>query len=138
MSTATMSTVGESAVAFMKEQHQTTLFELRAEIALLRQKNADLTMSAALSETMSEDSTMSGAPAAKKAKTGGEEGNKLWGGRFTGETDPVMEAFNASIGFDKRMWKQDIAGSKAYVKALQKISIVSAEECAAILDGLTK
>lgn len=49
-----MSTVGESAVAFMKEQHQTTLFELRAEIALLRQKNADLTMSAALSETMSE------------------------------------------------------------------------------------
>jgi len=33
-------------------------------------------------------------------------GNKLWGGRFTGETDPVMEAFNASIGFDKRMWKQ--------------------------------
>lgn len=33
---------------------------------------------------------------------------------------------------------QDIAGSKAYVKALQKISIVSAEECAAILDGLTK
>eukprot|EP00729_Bicosta_minor_P015076 gene15076-236_t len=81
---------------------------------------------------------MSGAPAAKKAKTGGEEGNKLWGGRFTGETDPVMEAFNASIGFDKRMWKQDIAGSKAYVKALQKISIVSAEECAAILDGLTK
>jgi argininosuccinate lyase len=32
----------------------------------------------------------------------------LWGGRFTGKTDPVMEAFNASIGYDQRMWKADI------------------------------
>jgi len=75
-------------------------------------------------------------PAAKKAKTGGEEGNKLWGGRFTGATDPVMEQFNASISYDKRMWKQDIDGSKAYVQAIQKIGIVSAEECASILEGL--
>ena len=53
-------------------------------------------------------------PAAKKAKTGGGggEGSKLWGGRFTGATDPVMEQFNASIGYDKRMWRQDIDGSK--------------------------
>lgn len=36
------------------------------------------------------------------------QGGKLWGGRFTGATDPVMEAFNASIGYDKRMWKADI------------------------------
>jgi hypothetical protein len=52
-------------------------------------------------------------------------GSKLWGGRFTGATDPVMEQFNASIGYDKRMWKEDIAGSKAYVQAIQKIGIVS-------------
>ena len=36
------------------------------------------------------------------------QGNKLWGGRFSGKVDPEMEKFNASIGFDKRMWKEDI------------------------------
>ena len=63
---------------------------------------------------------------------------KLWGGRFTGETDPIMEQFNASIGFDKRMWKADIQGSQAYVKALQKVDIVTEEEMNLILDGLKK
>lgn len=38
------------------------------------------------------------APAAKK----------LWGGRFTGKTDPLMEKFNESLPFDKRMWEEDI------------------------------
>lgn len=33
---------------------------------------------------------------------------KLWGGRFTGKTDPLMEKFNESLPFDKRMWAQDI------------------------------
>lgn len=33
---------------------------------------------------------------------------KLWGGRFTGATDPVMEKFNASIHYDKRMWREDV------------------------------
>ena len=37
---------------------------------------------------------------------------KLWGGRFTGVTDPVMEKFNASIHYDKRMWKEDIQVSR--------------------------
>ena len=36
------------------------------------------------------------------------QGNKLWGGRFSGDVDPEMNKFNASIGFDKRMWKEDI------------------------------
>ena len=36
------------------------------------------------------------------------QGGRLWGGRFTGNTDPIMEAFNASITFDKRMWAADI------------------------------
>lgn len=36
------------------------------------------------------------------------EGSKLWGGRFEGSVDPVMEKFNASISYDKAMWKQDI------------------------------
>lgn len=33
---------------------------------------------------------------------------KLWGGRFTGKTDPLMEKFNESLPFDKRMWAEDI------------------------------
>ena len=37
--------------------------------------------------------------------------SKLWGGRFTGDTDPVMEKFNNSIGYDKIMWNEDIAGN---------------------------
>nr|KAG5695487.1 hypothetical protein BaRGS_011329 [Batillaria attramentaria] len=65
-------------------------------------------------------------------------GNKLWGGRFTGATDPVMEAFNASIGYDKRMWKADIEGSQAYVKVLEKAGIVTADERDAIVRGLDK
>ena len=37
-----------------------------------------------------------------------QQANKLWGGRFSGNIDPEMEKFNASIGFDKRMWKEDV------------------------------
>ena len=39
---------------------------------------------------------------------------KLWGGRFTENTSKIMEEFNASISFDKRMYKEDIAGSCAH------------------------
>ena len=38
--------------------------------------------------------------------------NKLWGGRFTGATDPLMEQFNASIGFDKRLWQADMRAAR--------------------------
>uniref|UniRef100_A0A3P9IR92 Argininosuccinate lyase n=1 Tax=Oryzias latipes TaxID=8090 RepID=A0A3P9IR92_ORYLA len=63
-------------------------------------------------------------------------GNKLWGGRFVGDTDPIMEKFNASIGYDQRMWDADIRGSKAYVKALEKAQLVSSEEKEQILRGM--
>lgn len=62
----------------------------------------------------------------------------LWGGRFSGTTDPLMVAFNASIGFDKRMWLADITGSKAYVRALSKSGIVSADEAVQLIDGLDR
>lgn len=39
---------------------------------------------------------------------GNGEGAKLWGGRFEGSTDPIMEQFNASISYDKTMWMEDI------------------------------
>ncbi|KAH9502910.1 hypothetical protein Btru_074762 [Bulinus truncatus] len=66
------------------------------------------------------------------------EGNKLWGGRFTGAVDPLMEKFNASIHFDKRMWKADLQGSKAYVLALHKANLISSDEKEDIYEGLEK
>uniref|UniRef100_A0AAR2K7K0 Argininosuccinate lyase n=1 Tax=Pygocentrus nattereri TaxID=42514 RepID=A0AAR2K7K0_PYGNA len=65
-------------------------------------------------------------------------GSKLWGGRFVGATDPVMEKFNASIAYDQRMWDEDIRGSKAYVMALQKAGLVTQEEMEQIHGGLDK
>lgn len=64
------------------------------------------------------------------------EGTKLWGGRFVGDTDPIMEKFNASITYDQRMWDADIRGSKAYVKALEKAKLVTTEEMNRILHGM--
>lgn len=64
------------------------------------------------------------------------EGNKLWGGRFVGDTDPIMEKFNASIAYDQRMWDADIRGSKAYARALERARLVSTEEMNLIIQGM--
>ena len=63
-------------------------------------------------------------------------GAKLWGGRFTGATDPLMEAFNNSISFDKRMWRQDIRGSIAYAHALARAKILTPKEADELERGL--
>ena len=60
----------------------------------------------------------------------------MWGGRFAEGPAAVMREINASIPFDKRMWRQDIAGSKAHVAMLAKQGIVSVEDAAAIDAGL--
>ncbi|MEH3159961.1 MAG: argininosuccinate lyase [Sphingomonas taxi] len=60
----------------------------------------------------------------------------MWGGRFAEGPAAVMREINASIPFDKRMWRQDIAGSKAHVAMLAQQGIVSAEDAAAIDAGL--
>ena len=60
----------------------------------------------------------------------------MWGGRFAAGPASVMREINASIPFDKRLWKQDIAGSKAHVAMLAKQGIVSAGDAAAIAQGL--
>ncbi len=60
----------------------------------------------------------------------------MWGGRFAEGPSAVMREINASIPFDKRMWRQDIAGSKAHVAMLGKQGIVSAADAATISDGL--
>jgi argininosuccinate lyase len=62
--------------------------------------------------------------------------NKLWGGRFTGATDPLMEQFNASIGFDKRFWAVDLQGSQAYARGLARAGILTNTEAEQIIAGL--
>ncbi|KAG8587566.1 hypothetical protein GDO81_005707 [Engystomops pustulosus] len=64
------------------------------------------------------------------------EGDKLWGGRFVGSIDPIMEMFNSSVSYDQRMWSADIRGSQAYVKALEKAGLVSKSEMDQIVTGL--
>ena len=61
---------------------------------------------------------------------------QLWGGRFTKPTDEKVYAFNASIGFDKRMLRQDICGSIAHARMLGKQGIISAEDAEKIETGL--
>ena len=59
-----------------------------------------------------------------------------WGGRFQEGPDALMERFNASIGFDRRLLEVDIAGSKAYAKALHRTDLLDAAELAEITVGL--
>ena len=63
-------------------------------------------------------------------------GTNLWGGRFTGETDPIMEKFNNSINYDKIMWREDLFGSEKYALALEKCDILTKEEASEICRGL--
>lgn len=63
---------------------------------------------------------------------------KTWGGRFTQQIDKVIERFNNSFAFDKRLVFEDIEGSVAYAAALQKASILSDEEFRQIEEGLTE
>ncbi|UUL82243.1 argininosuccinate lyase [Sphingomonas qomolangmaensis] len=60
----------------------------------------------------------------------------MWGGRFAEGPSAVMREINASIPFDKRMWRQDIAASKAHATMLGAQGIVAADDVAAILAGL--
>jgi argininosuccinate lyase len=62
--------------------------------------------------------------------------NQMWGGRFASGPDAIMEEINASIGFDYRLARQDIAGSKAHVAMLAQAGIVSQADADAIGNGL--
>jgi argininosuccinate lyase len=62
--------------------------------------------------------------------------NQQWGGRFVAGPAAVMEDINASIGFDKKLWRQDIRGSLAHAAMLGKVGVISAEDVVAITDGL--
>ncbi len=62
--------------------------------------------------------------------------NQMWGGRFAAGPDAIMEAINASIGFDKRLAAQDIAGSRAHAAMLKATGIVSDKDADAMREGL--
>ena len=62
----------------------------------------------------------------------------MWGGRFAEGPSAVMRAINASIPFDKQMWRQDIAGSRAHVAMLGAQGIIPAADAAAIAAGLDR
>ena len=63
-------------------------------------------------------------------------GNRVWGGRFREETDEIFDRFNASLGFDKRLYSQDIRGSLAHCRMLAKQKIISRKEAKQILAAL--
>lgn len=62
--------------------------------------------------------------------------NQMWGGRFAAGPDAIMEAINASIGFDKRMASQDIAGSRAHAAMLAAQGILTPSDAEAMREGL--
>ena len=63
---------------------------------------------------------------------------KTWGGRFRAKTDEALERFNASMPFDRRLYAQDIEGSKAHCRMLAKQGILSRAEASKILQGLDR
>src|SRR6201997_5299653 len=62
--------------------------------------------------------------------------NTMWGGRFGSGPDPIMEDINASIDFDRQLYRQDIAASKAHAAMLAKTGIIAAQDAKRIAHGL--
>ena len=69
-------------------------------------------------------------------KTGPQGGQAMWGGRFAVRPDDLMQAINVSIGFDRRLAEQDLAGSHAHAAMLRKQGVITSEDEAAIQSGL--
>ncbi|MGZ3326229.1 MAG: argininosuccinate lyase, partial [Xanthobacteraceae bacterium] len=63
-------------------------------------------------------------------------GNKMWGGRFSASPDAIMEEINASIDFDRHLFRQDIAASQAHAAMLAKQGIIAADDARKIARGL--
>jgi argininosuccinate lyase len=68
----------------------------------------------------------------------GPAAGPLWAGGFAGGPDPRMWAFTASLEVDRRLWRQDVAGSRAHVRALVRAGVLGDEEGEELLDGLAK
>lgn len=64
------------------------------------------------------------------------KGQSLWGGRFSAKPAEIMQAINVSIGVDQRLWREDLAGSRAHCRMLADRGIIAAPDAEAILKGL--
>jgi argininosuccinate lyase len=67
-----------------------------------------------------------------------KSGRTLWGGHFERDAAPLMERINASIDFDKHLWREDLAGSRAHARMLATQGIITDKDLAAIEDGLER
>ncbi|MCJ1291266.1 argininosuccinate lyase [Xylographa carneopallida] len=76
--------------------------------------------------------------AAQQQPSANGASGRLWGGRFTGKTDELMEQYNESLSFDRVLYAQDIAGSIAYARANVTTKILTQEEFSAIEKGLSQ
>lgn len=65
-----------------------------------------------------------------------DKGSKLWGGRFAEATDEFVVQFSASVEFDKRLYKQDILGSKVHAQMLARIGVLNSTDCDSLLRAL--
>jgi len=81
---------------------------------------------------MSDDSR----PVPSKPAPAQAGGQAMWGGRFTAKPAELMQAINVSIGFDRRLATQDLAGSRAHAAMLRNQGVISSEDEAAIQEGL--
>ncbi len=70
------------------------------------------------------------------AKTSKQNDEKLWGGRFSGSTDALLEKLSASVHFDHRLAVHDLTGSQAHARMLGAVGLVSAEESRKMVKGL--
>jgi len=70
------------------------------------------------------------------SKMSDNQQNQLWGGRFSESTDAFVQAFTASVGFDRRMYRQDIQGSQAHATMLAEAGVLTGDERDAIIQGL--
>ena len=66
------------------------------------------------------------------------DGNTLWHGRFEGGPAAELMAYTESLSFDRRMWPDDIAGSRAHVRGLARVGLLSEAERDAVLAALDK
>ena len=61
---------------------------------------------------------------------------RLWGGRFSAEPSVEMDRLNRSLPVDRRLWREDIAGSQAWATALGQAGVITADESRELCDGL--
>ena len=63
---------------------------------------------------------------------------QLWGGRFNKSTDKLVQMFNSSLEFDKRLYEEDITASCTWTKGLERAGVITNSEAKKILNGLAK